>query len=368
MKKNKLEILEALRGLAALYVVFHHMTLDQKKIWAYPFIEGQAAVILFFVLSGFVIYYSSEKAKQNRQLKFKDYFIKRFRRIYPIFLVSLIVAYCATSISNKTLMPFDGHNLTGNLFNLQDIKRIPGMWFKPYYGNNPLWSLSYEWWFYLLFFPVFKYAAANVQKYYALGISVVGFITFLLYNNKISITLEYFFIWWSGVELCRAWLAKGTIDFKSYLNIFAGYTVMIILCGLQVFFHKGRLNVDNHPVIELRHYGYGIIIITIGILWRMKNFIGYKYILRPFLIFSSMSYGIYVFHATLTYRNDNLFGFSNVGLNYLFGFISTLILAYIFEVPVQNWINKITDKIFKLNKSRNPIIEEINETSKLLPG
>src|SRR5438477_8597718 len=208
MRRNKLEILEALRGLAALYVVFHHMTLNQTSWWAYPLQEGQGAVILFFVLSGFVIYYSSQKITAKK-ISFSDYFIKRFRRIYPLFIASMIVAYIARCFIMHTLLPLDDGNLAGNLINLQDIKRIPNNWFQPYYGNNPLWSLSYEWWFYILFFPIFKYIKEKLQVIVALGISVFGFITFILYNNKISITLEYFFIWWSGVEIARAWLAEG---------------------------------------------------------------------------------------------------------------------------------------------------------------
>ena len=366
MRRNKLEILEALRGLAALYVVFHHMTLNQTSWWAYPLQEGQAAVILFFVLSGFVIYYSSQKITAKK-ISFSDYFIKRFRRIYPLFIASMIVAYIARCFIMHTLLPLDDGNLAGNLINLQDIKRIPNNWFQPYYGNNPLWSLSYEWWFYILFFPIFKYIKEKLQIIVALGISVFGFITFILYNNKISITLEYFFIWWSGVEIARAWLAEGNISRKTYINVFGGYLIMIVLCGLTVVSHKGKLNVEAHPVIELRHFFFGITIITIGILWRRIKFIGYKYILKPFLLFSSISYGIYVFHAPLTYRNSSLFVSGNLPMDYLIGFIATIILAYVFEVPVQKFINNITKKFLKKDFGKIEVLD-IGDDNKLLPG
>ena len=74
-----LQKLDAIRGLAACYVVIYHIIATLK---GFPqiikdvfFSFGQEAVILFFLLSGFVIAYSVYK-KQN--ITFKDYFIKRF--------------------------------------------------------------------------------------------------------------------------------------------------------------------------------------------------------------------------------------------------------------------------------------------------
>lgn len=62
MKKNRLEKLEAVRGFAALYVVFFHL-LPQKILLfglniGILFRFGPEAVIVFFVLSGFVIKYT----------------------------------------------------------------------------------------------------------------------------------------------------------------------------------------------------------------------------------------------------------------------------------------------------------------------
>ena len=59
---GKLDKLEALRGAAALYVVFHHTIPYDSRLFNLPVGHlmrfGQEAVILFFLLSGFVINYS----------------------------------------------------------------------------------------------------------------------------------------------------------------------------------------------------------------------------------------------------------------------------------------------------------------------
>ena len=60
---DKIIFIEGLRGIVALYVALHHFV-HLVLVKTYPimgkfFIFGQSAVILFFVMSGFVIYYSS---------------------------------------------------------------------------------------------------------------------------------------------------------------------------------------------------------------------------------------------------------------------------------------------------------------------
>ena len=94
MKKNRLEKLEAVRGFAALYVVFFH-TLPQKiylggiNIGAL-FRFGPEAVIVFFALSGFVIKYTYERSKDK---SFRYYFIRRFIRLYiPLLFIFLLAA------------------------------------------------------------------------------------------------------------------------------------------------------------------------------------------------------------------------------------------------------------------------------------
>ncbi len=340
---RKIQLLEALRGFAAVYVLFHHLTLRQKNIFGYFFAEGQAAVILFFILSGFVIYLSTNGLSKKRELHFKEYFIKRFRRIYPVFIVALILAYAAQSITAHRWLPLNAPTLLGNLLNLQDF-RLPGNWFVPYYRNTPLWSLSYEWWYYMLFFPIFKFIRADRQKYFVLVLSVLGFISFYFFPNKISITLEYFFIWWTGVELARSWLDTGKVSVPALKYIFTGFAIMIGLLLLQVVFYQGVLDNQDHPIIELRHYTYAILIVTAGLIWKKYNFIFSHYFIKFFIKLAPISYGIYVFHFPFIYKKNNIFGLENFYLKSTISLILIVALAYFFEVFVQKKINKFSQR------------------------
>lgn len=92
--------LDSLRGLAALAVFFGHMFLVfNESFWTnalFKFgplrglVAGGEAVILFFVLSGFVL---SLPFYTNRQNNYPTYVIKRMCRIYIPYIVTIILAF-----------------------------------------------------------------------------------------------------------------------------------------------------------------------------------------------------------------------------------------------------------------------------------
>ena len=113
LPQTRLAYLDAIRGIAALIVVLHHcwsafapisltshgsfaasVTAGSASIFAYSldkfFEAGRAAVIIFFVLSGFVLTCSLSA----RPMPFKGFIIKRILRIYPAFMVVILASYC----------------------------------------------------------------------------------------------------------------------------------------------------------------------------------------------------------------------------------------------------------------------------------
>ena len=214
--KRKLVRLEMLRGFAASYVFAGHVLVDRvlgrETPWRWPWSFGQEVVVLFFLLSGFVIRLSV--SDRPAELTFAPYLARRARRIFPIFLLALGLAYAVNP-------PHAGEaaqtcwTLGGNLLMLQDYAPVkPGVWVDTFRGNLPLWSLSYEWWFYVLFFPFHRWVPARRQLGAAFALSVAGFITYQLKPNQASLFALYFLLWWSGVELAKAW-ETGTIGWRA---------------------------------------------------------------------------------------------------------------------------------------------------------
>jgi peptidoglycan/LPS O-acetylase OafA/YrhL len=84
---KRLKELDSLRGLAALSVLFLHYTLSYGTeigwIAGKPLVVfslARTGVAIFFVISGFVIYHSLQRAETLR-----DFAVARFARLYPAY-------------------------------------------------------------------------------------------------------------------------------------------------------------------------------------------------------------------------------------------------------------------------------------------
>jgi peptidoglycan/LPS O-acetylase OafA/YrhL len=144
--------LDLLRGLAALTVALSHLQLfgvaSSQFAWWLP-ADGHDAVVLFFILSGFVIA-ASTKAKTAQGLR--GYLLDRAARIYSVAVPILLLAaaLCAIGwidfeqtyqLDNWWLyIPFHLSFLSQSW----SLREIP-------FGLNPWWSLPFEVWYYVLF-------------------------------------------------------------------------------------------------------------------------------------------------------------------------------------------------------------------------
>jgi peptidoglycan/LPS O-acetylase OafA/YrhL len=143
--------IEQYRGLCALLVVINHGTVHEDMLldnFKWPlfvdyFGAGYLSVIIFFCISGYVIGINNDSAK----LDVKSYLKKRAIRLYPIYIVSIL-------LSILVIGRFPVFEVLGNLFFLQND--TPYMGFKiPILVNSVTWSLNYEVIYYLLFIGLF---------------------------------------------------------------------------------------------------------------------------------------------------------------------------------------------------------------------
>ncbi|NJR69233.1 MAG: acyltransferase, partial [Synechococcales cyanobacterium CRU_2_2] len=163
---------------------------------------GQESVILFFLLSGFVIDYSFSKSQDQ---SFSSYFQKRFFRLYIPLIFVLPLGYLIASDNQSQLINPDWKSLGLNLLMVQDIASVkPAVLARPYMDNLPLWSLSYEWWFYMLFYPIVTYVKSpERQSQFVWILGVVSALLYALHPNAILRVLMYLSIWWLGVQLSQ---------------------------------------------------------------------------------------------------------------------------------------------------------------------
>jgi len=158
--------LELLRGLASLDVFLWHLLNSKISLIYIPGLYralawSKESVIIFFVLSGYVISLSQQRLHRPAAQFLKA----RFKRIEPIYLISLAAAILVSSLIHS---PITLWQAIGHLFFLQSYE---GTLVPPIAANGPLWSLGTEFEFYMAF-------------------------TFILLLNKPSLLLAW---WWLAI-------------------------------------------------------------------------------------------------------------------------------------------------------------------------
>ena len=167
----KLEFLDAIRGIAILLVFVHHAlteSFDGFKVgWAgwlrdihfasprffYPCDLGAMGVSIFFAISGFCIHWSYERSKT---WTLKEFFTRRFFRIYLPFLVSFIVLLLVSAPmrvgfrSRIQWVPVASHLLLIQNFTTGSN-----------FVNPSYWSLALEAQLYLLY-PILLFASCRL--------------------------------------------------------------------------------------------------------------------------------------------------------------------------------------------------------------
>ena len=343
---NKIIELEALRGFAAIYVVLHHSVyVFFSKTIAYKFFGyGQEAVMIFFLLSGFVIAMSMDK----KHYTFKEYFLHRFFRIYSVFLVAIIISGFIYFYLNPSYS-LDIKQLLLNFAMMQDHPEMkPGTFTAPIFNDNPLWSLSYEWWFYMIFFAHFLFYRKNHDKHtlfliVAFGISLIGLVSYKIFYNQISLFLMYYYIWFSGAFAYFIFILPKNRK-KYFILLSIGYFFIIVIYIYLFIYHETISNSGAHPLLELRHYLAAVFFLILAIFIYFKaylilktNFL-YLKLRNIFAYFAPISFGLYVIHYPI--KNLLLQYEINGWLKLFLVFAISLPLSYVVEVVLFSFLKK----------------------------
>jgi peptidoglycan/LPS O-acetylase OafA/YrhL len=346
---KRLTELESLRGFAAVYVFLHHADLAPNAGAGRLLYFGQEAVILFFLLSGFVIFYSTSSPRAGR-IGVGTYLLHRARRIFPLMLIALAVAYVSACLVEGALADPQWINLLLNLFMLQDLAALkPSVWADVYQGNSPLWSLSYEWWFYMLFIPlglVSRHDAKTRLQQVAL-LSVSGFALYWLYPNPIALFASYFVIWWTGVEMAREYREHSTVSFarqKTLIALLAACTFLWMLPSVSAALEGESLRIGVYPALVARHFAAALSIVLLGFLWRRLRLIGFRQTFGPFHVLAPISYSVYLLHVPVLHALSSV-GIENPIPRALLAAAILLPACYLLEVRLQRAINRWTESM-----------------------
>jgi len=346
----RVEQLTFTRFIAALSIVIYHFGVDispfNNIFLTLPLKQGYVGVSFFFILSGFVMILAYSK---NKTISTYDYLKKRFARIYPIYFISILLLL-TYFIFQKISIDING--LILNLFVIQS-------WFsgKAFSFNGPGWSLSVEFFFYLLFpflwnnyFSRFNYNKLIIPLTLFFILSQILF-SFLVYKFGYTFPTDTndYIVCSPLMHLNEFLLGNlfGLIYIKRFKTISMNFDLLILFVILLIllllnypigiYFHNGLLSIIFIPLILL-------ISMNNGIITRIFK-------LKPFIFLGEISYGIYILQLPIfwwTYRILSHYSFYDKTYSfYIYVFVLLLCssLSYIFiETPLRLIITKLKNK------------------------
>lgn len=154
LQPNLSVYLDMLRYFAALMVyLFHAGHFSHYKL---PFFGtyGGLGVAVFFVLSGFVIAFSS----MGKRRDIVDYFIARFARLWSVVLPAILLTFVLDTVGQwfalsayTPMQPYSAFKWVAASGIIASF--LNEIWFLDIWlgTNGPFWSLSYEFWYYAIF-------------------------------------------------------------------------------------------------------------------------------------------------------------------------------------------------------------------------
>ena len=271
LQQIKIIELESLRGLAAVLIVFFHMPKWSPLLDIAIINNSYLMVDLFFVISGFVIF-NSYAARINSGRDLYRFQFLRFWRVYPLhifflffFLAIEIAKYIAANnfgIRSPNSSPFDLNNVSSlieNIFLIQSI--IPN---NPLTFNHPSWSISVEFYTYLIFGLVILL----FKKYSTVLFAGLTFLSITMLTTDLTYGFSYLLRCFSGFFwgcLIAGFFRKNYITIPAYFSTivltlmtlflimkpYQSYDVLIyLLSGLFILCLVMKNN-DRDPVKRL---------------------------------------------------------------------------------------------------------------------
>jgi len=201
--------------------------------------------------------------------------------------------------------PVEWGSLALNLAMMQDSAPLkPSVIVAPYMDNSPLWSLSYEWWFYLPLFGLFTFMRSwNSRTIIVLGFAVAAAAAYGPWSVAELGSQDFvlFSVWWIGALFAVDYLGYRTVRPLLALTRAAIILIVAIPIGTTLL-RDGIAGINGfgiHPMLESRHVGMALVLGFMALSWQATGWVGYSWILRPFAIVAPMSYALYVLHKPL---------------------------------------------------------------------
>jgi peptidoglycan/LPS O-acetylase OafA/YrhL len=353
-KNERLYLIDICRGIAAYcIVIFHYRIFYNPNINttsfeknnqpfynilfpAYEF--GWISVQFFFVISGFIFYYLYLKQISNKKISFKEFFILRFSRLYPLHFITLnivLILYLTFKLLDLELFSFSEINIKHYILN---ILLISNWGFENQASfNTPSWSISIEVMLYILFFFISK---SNVRIFFSTAYLLLFGIFIFYFNKLIGYGIFCFFIGgftYLVIEKINNYKIKE-------INVIFLFSIIFISA---IFLIKNYKITEIHFKILMLTIIFPTLIIILFFYQKINKKIGKK-----ISLIGDISYSLYLIHLPIQILIFGILKFNNIKLDFnsKFYFLYYIIIVtaisslsyFYFERPIQKFFRRNT--------------------------
>ncbi|HZI20727.1 MAG TPA: acyltransferase [Pyrinomonadaceae bacterium] len=341
--RNRIEVLDFLRGAAALAVALHHFcnVLDDGPIRAASH-YGQLGVQVFFVISGFIIPYSLVRGGYGLR-NFGTFVAKRIVRLDPPYLVTIAVIIGLGVLS--WYVPFQ----QGPPFEVSWPQVLLHLGYvNTFFGypwlSDVFWTLAIEFQYYLLMGLAFPVVFSRDARLRLGAMAALGALSFVVTSG--AFIFHYIFLFLMGILTCQ--LRTEMIGRGQYA----------LLTALAV---AGNLAVGGLPSTLA-----GALAVFAILFLRVRHSI--------FVFLGSISYSLYLIHSPVGRRGLNVYvratGADTQAEKYLavlFAVAVSIAAAYalyrLVELPSQRWSSSL-----RYHRRRRPAELRPEELEQLNPA
>lgn len=217
--------LDLVRILVAFTVFFSHLVIvGNPLLWRFNVFPGHLGVIVFFVLSGYVIAYVVFERKEH----FNKFIVNRFTSIYSVVIPAMVITYLSYwYLQQNNPVLFMLHR------SWQQVNFLT---------NNPIWSVAFEMFYYIAF----------AVLVYTNGVKLISlfFCVALMMGPNVLI---YFPLWLLGVYsffIATRWIMSLKLSFiLSFLPILG--IISLFVPGVETWFGEISKNLVNNYIGKL---------------------------------------------------------------------------------------------------------------------
>jgi peptidoglycan/LPS O-acetylase OafA/YrhL len=346
----RIKSFDCLRGYGAIAILFAHLPQLGYSTFAHYFDEsfsqfsiGYILLDMFFAMSGFLITSIILKEKEKGRFSFKQFYINRSIRIFPVYYLTLLLV--ALFITSDYIW-YAVFYLSNYFFSFHVFV----------HPLNHTWSLAVEEHFYLLW-PILLTSFSTKTCKFILSVIIPAVVLLCV------IIIPFFFDYFTSYQLiilgtttrCLAITLGSYLAFNfNWLHNMQTKTFKNVLV-LSIAFYLGYYCMPVIPVLKsIPNYArlvclIPIISVLVIIVWYRLDFMK-ETIFKKLLLnnvanyFGKMSYGIYLFHYPIFYA-FNMVDWQTPFTEDVFRYwlvislvIASAALSYHFiELPLQNW-------------------------------